>query len=75
MTAPVAGIVRLTTPRSVVPTPHTQGPSLLPLLIPVSIAAAALMGKLFSRKKTPESDVLVEMRVEMLALVLRCSEK
>jgi hypothetical protein len=85
MPEPVPGVVRVTTPRlmmrpsmaprSIVRTQRTQPPSLLPLLIPASIAAAAFLGKLFSRKKPPENAATIEWQAEIVALVVTRSEK
>ena len=66
---------RLTGPRAVARTQRSHPPSLLPLLIPASIAAAAFFGKLFSRKKPPENTAVIEWQVEMVALVLSRPEK
>jgi hypothetical protein len=74
MMEPVPGIVRVKTPRSVVRTPRTQANSLLPLLIPASLAAAAFIGKLFIRKKPPKTTAPVAMRVEFFAVVFRSEE-
>jgi hypothetical protein len=75
MAQTLPAIVRVKTPRSVVssvvPGARTQAPSLLPLLIPVSITAAAFLGKLFSRRKAPEQRVVVETRTEVLAVETR----
>ena len=73
------GIVRVTTPRSVVarsvqPVARSQGSSLLPLLIPASLAAAAFIGKLFSRKKPQENAAPIAMRGEFFAVVFRSEE-
>ena len=66
---------RLTTPRSVVRTQRTHPASLLPLLVPASIAAAAFLGKLFSRKKPLENTAIIEWQAKIVALVVTRSEK
>ena len=80
MTEPVPGIVRVKTPRSVVPAARTHTPSnptlsLLPLLVPSAIAAAALIGKLFRRKAAPEATALIEVRIEAIAVIFSRSEE
>jgi hypothetical protein len=75
VTTPQLAIRPLTTPRSVVRTQRVDAPSLLPLLIPASIAAAALVGKLLRWKKPAQHTAVVEWQVEAVALVLTRSEK
>ena len=85
MPEPDPGVVRVTTPqsrmrplaapRSIVRTQRSHPPSLLPLLIPASIAAAALLGKLLRRTKPPENAAVMEWQAEIVALVVTRSEK
>jgi hypothetical protein len=76
----VPGIVRVKRPRSVVarsvqPVARSEAASLLlPLLVPASLAAAACIGKLFSRKKPLETTAPIAMRVEFFAVVFRSEE-
>jgi hypothetical protein len=74
VTQPVPGIVRVKTPRSVVPAGRTESNSLLPLLLPAALAAAALVAKLFSRRKPVETTAQVVMRVDVFAVVYRSEE-
>lgn len=78
MTEPVAGIVRVKTPRSVVARslipapPRMQTNSLLPLLLPASIAAAGMLWGLLRRRTRTAPEP--EISVTVVALVHRVIE-
>jgi hypothetical protein len=57
------GVVRVTTPRSVVRTRATSADSLLPLLIPASIAVAGLIWNLLRRRKPAAAEISVTVVV------------
>ena len=79
-TAPA--IVRVKTPRSVMRTPRTQANSLLPLLVPASVAAAGILwGLLRAKRRTAVSAPIelnvsppVEISATVVALVHRTLE-
>lgn len=68
-TAP--GVVRVTTPRSVMRTPRTQANSLLPLLVPASVAAAGIVWGLLRARRRRTVSPPGEISVAVVALVHR----